>query len=253
MTDERSNYADIWESSGVVRILKDLDRSIEGRHVIIVENTIDTGLTLHYLRANLRGHGPASVEIAPLLDKKEVRKRKELEDMGARYVGFECPNEFVVGYGLDYGRYRNLPFIGVLRPEIYSWMSETHLRAVLLLSPLLFACAPEDATALTDGDDATATGDQATTGDGDGNSDGDGDGNGDCARTPRIARRPPPFRSPLRRAIGMQGLIPDLPTDFRVPLTETRRELAERPSPQHTIPFQNCRTCQSPTHLSSTN
>jgi hypoxanthine phosphoribosyltransferase len=116
-----SSYGAGTKSSGVVRILKDLDRAIEGRHVIIVEDIIDTGLTLHYLRENLRGRGPASIEIAALLDKKAVRKGKELEDMGARYVGFECPDEFVVGYGLDYkGRYRNLPFIGVLRPEIYS-------------------------------------------------------------------------------------------------------------------------------------
>jgi hypoxanthine phosphoribosyltransferase len=116
-----SSYGAGTKSSGVVRILKDLDRSIEGRHVLIVEDIIDTGLTLHYLRENLRGRGPASVEIAALLDKKAVRRGKELEDMGARYVGFECPKEFVVGYGLDFkGRYRNLPFIGVLRPEIYS-------------------------------------------------------------------------------------------------------------------------------------
>jgi hypoxanthine phosphoribosyltransferase len=116
-----SSYGAGTKSSGVVRILKDLDRAIEGRHVIIVEDIIDTGLTLHYLRENLRGRGPASVEIAALLDKRAVRKGKELEDMGARYVGFECPDEFVVGYGLDYkGRYRNLPFIGVLRPEVYS-------------------------------------------------------------------------------------------------------------------------------------
>lgn len=116
-----SSYGTGTKSSGVVRILKDLDRSIEGRHVIIVEDIIDTGLTLHYLRENLRGRGPASVELCALLDKKAVRKGKELEDMGARYVGFECPDEFVVGYGLDYkGRYRNLPFIGVLRPEVYS-------------------------------------------------------------------------------------------------------------------------------------
>jgi hypoxanthine phosphoribosyltransferase len=116
-----SSYGAGTKSSGVVRILKDLDRAIEGRHVLIVEDIIDTGLTLHYLRENLRGRGPASVEIAALLDKKAVRKGKELEHMGARYVGFECPDEFVVGYGLDYkGRYRNLPFIGVLRPEVYS-------------------------------------------------------------------------------------------------------------------------------------
>jgi hypoxanthine phosphoribosyltransferase len=116
-----SSYGAGTKSSGVVRILKDLDRSIEGRHVLIVEDIIDTGLTLHYLRETLRARGPASVEIATLLDKKSVRKGKELEDMGARYIGFECPKEFVVGYGLDYkGRYRNLPFIGVLRPEVYS-------------------------------------------------------------------------------------------------------------------------------------
>jgi hypoxanthine phosphoribosyltransferase len=116
-----SSYGAGTKSSGVVRILKDLDRSIEGRHVIIVEDIIDTGLTLHYLRENLRGRGPATVELCALLDKKAVRKGKELENMNARYVGFECPNEFVVGYGLDYkGRYRNLPFIGVLRPEVYS-------------------------------------------------------------------------------------------------------------------------------------
>ena len=115
-----SSYGAGTKSSGVVRILKDLDKPIEGRHVIIVEDIIDTGLTLQYLRENLRGRKPASIEIATLLDKKIVRKGKENEDMGARYVGFECPDEFVVGYGLDYkGRYRNLPFIGVLRPEIY--------------------------------------------------------------------------------------------------------------------------------------
>jgi hypoxanthine phosphoribosyltransferase len=116
-----SSYGADTKSSGVVRILKDIDRTIEGRHVIIVEDIIDTGLTLHYLRQTLHGRGPASVEIAALLDKRSVRKGKELEDMGALHVGFECPDEFVVGYGLDYkGHYRNLPFIGVLRPEIYS-------------------------------------------------------------------------------------------------------------------------------------
>jgi len=115
-----SSYGARTKSSGVVKILKDLDKPIEGRHVIIIEDIIDSGLTLHYLRENLRGRKPASIEIAALLDKKSVRKGKELEDMGARYVGFECPDEFVVGYGLDYGdRYRNMPFIGVLRPEVY--------------------------------------------------------------------------------------------------------------------------------------
>ena len=115
-----SSYGAGTKSSGVVRILKDLDKPIEGRHVIIVEDIIDSGLTLQYLRENLIGRKPASVEIASLLDKKAVRKGRENEDMGARYVGFECPDEFVVGYGLDYkGRYRNMPFIGVLRPEVY--------------------------------------------------------------------------------------------------------------------------------------
>lgn len=116
-----SSYGAGTKSSGVVRIVKDLDREIEGRHVIIIEDIIDTGLTLDYLRENLQTRGPASLEIAALLDKKIVRKGKPLEDMRARYVGFECPDEFVVGYGLDYrGRYRNMPFIGVLRPEIYA-------------------------------------------------------------------------------------------------------------------------------------
>jgi hypoxanthine phosphoribosyltransferase len=116
-----SSYGAGTKSTGVVRIVKDLDREIVGRHVIIVEDIMDTGLTLDYLRENLRTRDPASLEIAALLDKKVVRRGKPLEDMQARYVGFECPNEFVVGYGLDFrGRYRNLPFIGVLRPEIYT-------------------------------------------------------------------------------------------------------------------------------------
>lgn len=116
-----SSYGAGTKSTGVVRIVKDLDREIVGRHVIIVEDIMDTGLTLDYLRENLQTRDPASLEIAALLDKKVVRRGKPLEDMGARYVGFECPDEFVVGYGLDYkGHYRNLPFIGVLRPEIYT-------------------------------------------------------------------------------------------------------------------------------------
>jgi hypoxanthine phosphoribosyltransferase len=116
-----SSYGADTRSSGVVRILKDLDHTIDGRHVILVEDIIDTGLTLDYLREALRARGPESIEIAALLDKKAVRRGKPLEDIGARYVGFECPDEFVVGYGLDYkGHYRNLPFIGVLRPEVYS-------------------------------------------------------------------------------------------------------------------------------------
>nr|WP_293248606.1 hypoxanthine phosphoribosyltransferase [Nannocystis sp.] len=111
-----SSYGDRTSSSGVVRILKDLNTSIAGRHVIVVEDIVDTGLTLHYLYENLRTRQPASLKVCALLDKREARKREVEVD----YVGFHCPNEFVVGYGLDYrGRYRNLPFIGVLRPEVY--------------------------------------------------------------------------------------------------------------------------------------
>lgn len=111
-----SSYGDRTTSSGVVRILKDLNSSIAGRDVVLVEDIVDTGLTLSYLLQNLQTRNPASLRVCTLLDKREARK-KEVE---LAYVGFECPNEFVVGYGLDYGgRYRNLPFIGVLRPEVY--------------------------------------------------------------------------------------------------------------------------------------
>ena len=111
-----SSYGDRTSSSGVVRILKDLNSSIAGRHVIIVEDIVDTGLTLDYLYQNLQTRQPASLKVCALLDKREARKREVEVD----YVGFHCPNEFVVGYGLDYrGRYRNLPFIGVLKPEVY--------------------------------------------------------------------------------------------------------------------------------------
>ncbi len=111
-----SSYGDRTSSSGVVRILKDLNSSIAGRHVIIVEDIVDTGLTLDYLYQNLQTRHPASLKVCALLDKREARKR----DVEVAYVGFPCPNEFVVGYGLDYGgRYRNLPFIGVLKPEVY--------------------------------------------------------------------------------------------------------------------------------------
>lgn len=116
-----SSYGDRTTSSGVVRILKDLNSSISGRHVLLVEDIVDSGLTLDYLCKNLRTRQPASLEICSLLDKVEARKRK----LDVRHVGFTCPNEFVVGYGLDYrGRYRNLPFIGVLRPEVYTAPSE---------------------------------------------------------------------------------------------------------------------------------
>jgi hypoxanthine phosphoribosyltransferase len=111
-----SSYGDRTTSSGVVRILKDLNSSIAGRDVILVEDIVDSGLTLDYLVQNLRTRHPASLRVAALLDKQEARQRA----VELAYVGFECPNEFVVGYGLDYGgRYRNLPFIGVLRPEVY--------------------------------------------------------------------------------------------------------------------------------------
>jgi hypoxanthine phosphoribosyltransferase len=112
-----SSYGDATESSGVVRILMDLDRNIRGRHVLIVEDIIDTGRTLTYIIENLRTRGPASIKVCTLLDKPARR----LLDISIDYVGFEIPDRFVIGYGLDYGEiYRNLPFVGVLRPELYS-------------------------------------------------------------------------------------------------------------------------------------
>jgi hypoxanthine phosphoribosyltransferase len=105
------------ESSGLVRILKDLSASIEGEDVLIVEDIIDTGLTLNYLLRYLRGKNPRSLRICTLLDKPARR----LVDIEVDYVGFTIPDQFVVGYGLDYGEfYRNLRFVGVLRPEVYS-------------------------------------------------------------------------------------------------------------------------------------
>ncbi|WP_206214813.1 MULTISPECIES: hypoxanthine phosphoribosyltransferase [unclassified Adlercreutzia] len=111
-----SSYGNGAKSSGVVRILKDLSTEIEGRHVIIAEDIIDSGLTLAYLMKNLASRNPASIEVAALLRKKTPAQA----EIDCRYVGFECPDEFIVGYGLDYAeRYRNLPCIGVLKPEIY--------------------------------------------------------------------------------------------------------------------------------------
>ena len=105
------------ESSGLVRILKDLSSSIEGEDVLIVEDIIDTGLTLNYLVRYLRGKNPASLRICTLLDKPARR----LVDIEVNYTGFTIPDQFVVGYGLDYGElYRNLKFVGVLKPEVYS-------------------------------------------------------------------------------------------------------------------------------------
>ena len=108
-----SSYGDSTDSSGVVRILKDLDINIEGRHVLVVEDIIDSGLTLSYLIRNLEAREPATLEICALLTKPE---RREI-DVPVRYVGFEIPNRFVIGYGLDFAeRYRNLPYVGVLDP-----------------------------------------------------------------------------------------------------------------------------------------
>jgi hypoxanthine phosphoribosyltransferase len=111
-----SSYGSGTSSSGVVRILKDLEEDITGRHVLIVEDIIDTGLTLSYLRRSLLARRPASLEICALLSKPS-RRRVELP---VKYLGFEVPDEFVVGYGLDYGgAYRNLPDICVLKPEVF--------------------------------------------------------------------------------------------------------------------------------------
>ena len=112
-----SSYGSGTKSSGVVRILKDLDTDINNRHVLVVEDIIDTGLTLSWLVSNLASRGPASVEICTLLRKPEAQQMS----VDVRYVGYDIPNEFVVGYGLDYNeRYRNLRSIGTLAPHVYS-------------------------------------------------------------------------------------------------------------------------------------
>src|SRR5918998_5712640 len=114
---EVSSYGTGTQSSGVVRILKDLEEDITGKHVLIIEDIIDTGLTLSYLRRSLLARSPASLEVCAFLTKPS-RRRVELE---VKYLGFEVPDEFVVGYGLDYGGvYRNLPDICVLKKEIFS-------------------------------------------------------------------------------------------------------------------------------------
>ncbi|WP_301925548.1 hypoxanthine phosphoribosyltransferase [Corynebacterium glaucum] len=112
-----SSYGNSTTSSGVVRILKDLDKEIEGRDVLVVEDIIDSGLTLSWLLKNLKGRGPKSLEVVTLLRKPEVQTAKiDLLD-----VGFDIPNEFVVGYGLDFAeRYRDLPYVGTLHPNVYS-------------------------------------------------------------------------------------------------------------------------------------
>ena len=110
-----SSYGASTDSSGVVRILKDLDINIEGRHVLVVEDIIDSGLTLSYLMRNLEARGPASLEICALLTKPD---RREM-DVPVRYIGFEIPDRFVIGYGLDFAeRYRNLPYVAVLSDEL---------------------------------------------------------------------------------------------------------------------------------------
>ena len=112
-----SSYGSATSSSGVVRIMKDLDRDIAGRHVLIVEDIIDSGRTLSWLLRNLEARSPASLEVCTLLRKPEASKI----DVEVRYVGFDIPNEFVVGYGLDFAeRYRDLPFIGTLDPSVYA-------------------------------------------------------------------------------------------------------------------------------------
>jgi hypoxanthine phosphoribosyltransferase len=112
-----SSYGSGTKSSGVVRILKDLDKDITGRDVLVVEDIIDSGLTLSWLLANLGSRSPASLEVAALLRKPDAAK----VPVEVRYVGFDIPNEFVVGYGLDYAeRYRNLPFVGRLAAHVYA-------------------------------------------------------------------------------------------------------------------------------------
>ncbi len=112
-----SSYGSGTQSSGVVRILKDLNTELAGRHVLVVEDIVDTGLTLAYLIQNLRSRNPASIEVMAMFRKPEALR----SPVEVKYVGFDLPNEFVVGYGLDYaGRYRNLRDVGTLSPHVYS-------------------------------------------------------------------------------------------------------------------------------------
>jgi hypoxanthine phosphoribosyltransferase len=111
-----SSYGASTRSSGIVRILKDLEDSVEGQHILVVEDIVDSGLTLDYLLRSLAARGPASIKVCGLLFKERPREMPVTID----YVGFTIPDKFVVGYGLDFAeRYRNLPYIGVLRPELY--------------------------------------------------------------------------------------------------------------------------------------
>lgn len=111
-----SSYGSGAKSSGVVRILKDITTDVEGCHLIIAEDILDSGLTLKYLLKNLNSRKPASIEVVTLLRKKTLQQAK----IDCLHVGFECPDEFIVGYGLDYAeKYRNLPYIGILKPDLY--------------------------------------------------------------------------------------------------------------------------------------
>lgn len=113
-----SSYGDKAKTSGIVRIVKDLDMDIKGRDVLIVEDILDSGLTLKYLMKNLSSRNPASLEVAAFLWKDVEGKQAAINP---KYVGAHCPDEFVVGYGLDFAeRYRNLPYVGILKPEVYS-------------------------------------------------------------------------------------------------------------------------------------
>ena len=112
-----SSYGNSTETSGVVRILKDLDHSIEGKHVLLVEDIVDSGITLSYLLKYLKARRAESIEIVSLLNKPERRTA----DLEVKYIGFEVPNEFIVGYGIDYAeKYRNLPYIAILKEEVYN-------------------------------------------------------------------------------------------------------------------------------------
>jgi hypoxanthine phosphoribosyltransferase len=112
-----ASYGTATKTSGVVRILKDLDHELEGRDVLLVEDIVDSGLTLNYLLKNLRGRRPATLEVCALLQKKGIQRVA----LDLRYVGFEIPPDFVVGYGLDYAeKFRNLPYIATLKPEAYA-------------------------------------------------------------------------------------------------------------------------------------
>jgi hypoxanthine phosphoribosyltransferase len=112
-----SSYGAATKTSGVVRILKDLDHDLKDRDVLVVEDIVDSGLTLKYLLKNLAGRKPATLEVAALLRKEGIQQ----VELDVRYIGFDIPNEFVVGYGLDFAeKYRNLPYIGTLKPAAYS-------------------------------------------------------------------------------------------------------------------------------------